>query len=350
MTPGRPWRWGLLLVLAVAAGCPQRGGSSTAATPDDGVGDEDVMFPDERAREREADRVPPAGETVERGEQMLAQGEADPAIALFQQALEEDPRDVRARFDLGLAYEMKGEPEPAERAYRAALEVDESFPEALNNLGLLLRAQGRLDEAVPLLREAVQARPDFAEAQLNLALALEESGDRRAAIGAYRRAVQMSPEDPVPQANFGLLLIEVGRAEQAAIELRRALPKAKGNAAALQAIGNGLRRVGQLDQAVRAMRMAIEAHEGRPTPALLSELALAQRAAGDREGAEQTLERALELDPEYATAYYLLGGMRAGRGAFDAAVESFEKYLELAPNGPHAGKAREKLQAAREAM
>ncbi len=149
--------------------------------------------------------------------------------------------------------------------------------------------------------------------------------------------------------NFGLALIEAGDEENAAIELRRGLPLARGNAAALSAAGNGLRRVGQAEAAVRALTMAIEAH-GEPTAALQSELALAQRAAGDRDGAKATLREIIEREPRYATAHYLLGNMLAGDGQYGEAIRHYRRYLALEPNGPMADRARERIGAARRAQ
>ena len=48
-------------------------------------------------------------------------------------------------------------------------------------------------------------------------------------------------------------------------------------------------------EAVRALRQAIAAGDGKPTPALLAELALATNAAGDGAGAKQALEEAAKV-------------------------------------------------------
>lgn len=287
--------------------------------------------------------VPQASERVREGEALLAKGDVAGAKKLFEQAIAEAPDDPRAHFDLGIVLEMEDDLDGAERSYRTSLRLAPDLPETLNNLGLLLHGAGRLEEAVPLLRRAVELRPDFAEGHVNLALALEDSGDRGGAIAAWRRAVELAPDDPVVRANLGLALLGHGAREEAAEVLRAAVPHARGNAAALAAIGNGLRRAGDFDAAVGAMQDAIGSHEDGPTPALLSELALAQHAAGKSQDAEATLAKALELDPSYATAHYLLGTILAGRGARQKAAAHFQRYLRLEPNGPHAAKARAQL-------
>ena len=335
---------GIVLALFLAA-CPSRGETSGNGGGDTEGGE--IMFPDEAEERERAASEPPASDEVARAEQLLAQGNAEEALPLLEQAVGANAADPRAQLDLGIAYEMLDRPADAERAYRAAIDADEAFAEALNNLGLLLRDQERLDEAIEVLRRAVEVRTDFASAWVNLALALEERGDLEEARDAYLKVVRFAPRDPMSRANLGLVYLRLGNAEQAGVELRRALPLARGNAPALQAIGNGLRLAGQAEAAVTAMQRAIEAREEGPTPALLSELALAQLAAGDRPLAEASLRQALELDTRYATGHYLLGNVLAAQEKWRDAAREFERYLALEPQGQHADAARERLRVVR---
>ncbi len=334
-------RWLWLVVCVSLCGCPS---GTEPVEEETGGGEDDIMFPDEA--EAAAPEAHPATDEVRRGEAALARGDSAEALAIFEAAIAENPSDPRAQLDMGLVLELGNDYQGAERAYRAALELDADFPQALNNLGLLLRDVDRAAEAVPLLQRAVEVDTNFGEAWLNLAMALEETGSQSQAREAYRRAVRLRPEDGVARANLGLLLLQLGEDDQAAIELRRALPLSRGDAAALQAIGLGLRRAGQPGAAVQAMEMAIEAH-GEPTPALLAELALAQRANEDPTAAEATLTRAIELDARFAIAHTLLGSLMASRQAYREAIPHFERYLALEPNGSHAERTREHLRVAR---
>jgi len=57
--------------------------------------------------------------------------------------------------------------------------------------------------------------------------------------------------------------------------------------------------------------------------------------------------RALELDPDYANAYYFRGILYASVPeaveARQLALDDFQRYLELAPNGQHAASAAENI-------
>jgi len=286
--------------------------------------------------------VPKASPLVKDGEAKLQAKDAAGARAAFEQAIAADPSDARAHLDLGIAAELLEDAKAAEQAYRKAVELAPDLAEAHNNLGVLLRDRGELGEAVPLLSRAVELNPRSAAAHGNLALALEDGGDAGGAEREYRAALDLAPEDVMMRVNLGLMLVNAGQTEPGKAELRRALPGAKENRAALVAIGNGLRRAGDAAGAVQAMQGAVDTG-GEPTPALLTELALAQRAAGDRDTAIATIERALTMDPKYATAHYVLGNMLAGAKKLADAKKHYERYLALEPKGAQADEARERL-------
>ena len=337
----KPIQWSLPVVTVCGAllAC---GGGTQSGQPDTHVDDRLAAA---SAPKRE---VPKASELVKQGEQKLQAQDPAGAQALFEQAIAEAPDDPRAHLDLGIALEMQGDVDGAEASYRRAIQLQGDLAEALNNLAVLRRAHGDLDEAVALLERAAQANPGSAAAQSNLALALEDKGDLPAAERAYRKALSLDDSAVMTRVNLALLLIDLGKGQEALKHLRQSMPEAEGNRAALLASGNGFRRAGDADAAGAAMQAAVAAGEAA-TPALLSELALAQRAAGDREAAIATLEKALQMDAKYATAHYLLGNMLAGAKKFTEAKKHYQRYLKLDPNGPHAKRARERLEMVRKA-
>lgn len=329
-------RTALVAALALSlGGCPSAAPQAPAAQ----TAADEALGP---ARE-----APRASQSVREAERMLSEGDAAGARAGFEQALAEDARDVRAHLGLGLAAEQLGDLAAAEKAYRAAVDIDGGFAEAHNNLGVLLHERGELPGAIRHFEQAIVAAPDLASAHANLAMAREDSGDLAGAKVAYEQALKLAPGEALVRVNFGLLLLSLKQADGAAREFNQALQAAGDNRAVLQAVGNGLRRAGEPQTAVKAMERALQAGDGKPTPALLSELALAQRAAKDPDAARTSLEQALKLDAKYATAHYLLGGMAASQREYRRAVGHYERYLKLAPDGPMAARAKKHLRAAR---
>jgi Tfp pilus assembly protein PilF len=320
------------LLIALASGC--RGGGSAEQRPSASAADARLAEPESRA--------PAASALVQQGEAKLGQNDPAGAKGLFEQALAADAKDARAALDLGIASELLGDAAGAEAAYRRALTAQPDFGEAQNNLGVMLRDGGQLEEAIALLKRAAASSPNSAAAHQNLALAYEDKGRLPDAAREYARALEIEPKAAMTRANYGLLLLKQQQRDAALRELSQALDDAQGDRPALLAIGNGLRRAGDPAAALRAMEGAVAAG-GEPTPALLSELALAQRTGGKREEAIATLEKVLKQDENYATAHYLLANMLASDQRFADAKKHYERYLKLAPNGSEAEKARERL-------
>lgn len=287
------------------------------------------------------DPAPDASPLVKQGEAKLGQNDAVGAKQLFEQALAQNPDDSRAALDLGIASELLGDAAGAESAYRQALESKPDLTQAQTNLGALLREKGELPEAIKWLEQASAA--GSGGAHQNLALAYEDQGKLDKAAEHYARALELQPDDVMTRANYGLLLLKQDKPQQAVRELEQARDAAKGNRAALLAIGNGLRRAGANDAALVAMENAVTAGGEPATPALLSELALAQRTAGKRDQAVATLQKVIAMDEQYATAHYLLGNMLAADKKFADAKKHYERYLKLAPTGEHAARAKERL-------
>lgn len=331
----------LLFVVMGLMGCTTTNSKPKVEGPESAV-----EAPQPKAKAR---ALPRASTLVREGEGLLAQGDAKGAKAKFDAAIAENDKDARAYLGLGLTYEALSEFPAAEASYRKSLEADPNLAEAHNNLGLLLKDAGRDDEALLELSRAVELDPKLASAQANLAMALEDAGRVADAQAAYERAVALTPDDAMLRANHGLFLLDNGDAQGATLTLRAGLQRAKGNRAALVAIGNGLRRAVHPDEAVRALQAAIEAGDGKPTAALLSELALAQHAAGDAAAARASLEQAISLDAKYASAHYVLAGILASQGDLKRAAEHYKRCIDLDPKGPLAARAKEKLAAAKRA-
>lgn len=295
-------------------------------------------------------KVPDASPSVQQGETWLAQGKMSEAEGAFRQALVEQPSDARAYFDLGLVLEHKQQLEAAMHAYQKAIHVQPEFKEPKTNLALLYRDQGKLQEAEVLLKQVVDLDPTDGEAVLNLALTLEDEGNTDQAKEKYHSAITLLSNDPLPRVNLGLLLLNQGKTAQARTVLTDAMPLAKGDRALLTAIGNGLRRAGDGKGALRALEQAVASGASKAPDSLLAELALAQRAAGDRHAAIATLTQLVDTSPRYALGHYLLANFLAAEKRYQEAIPHYKRYLALEPRGPEASNAKKRLSVAQDAM
>src|SRR4030095_15399411 len=96
-------------------------------------------------------------ELVARAQRLRQQGRFADARVTAERALEIEPDNAAAWFNLGAALGALSELQSAEAAYRRALQTNPSYPEAWSNLAGLLGATGRGEEQLAAYRKAIEA-------------------------------------------------------------------------------------------------------------------------------------------------------------------------------------------------
>ena len=155
----------------------------------------------------------------------------DRAIALFERAVQLDPRYAAAWAALGGAYTLKGGflgmPQLQDKAIvplRRALELNPSLASAHVWLGGALAAQGKLDEALASLRRAVEIEPDNADAHQTLARAYWLSkGMVPEGIAELRTSLALNPEAGYTHLQLSMLEALSGNLDAAEESARQAI-------------------------------------------------------------------------------------------------------------------------------
>jgi tetratricopeptide (TPR) repeat protein len=127
----------------------------------------------------------------------LQTGQSELAKEFFLTAVTFEPARALFQRNLGAASYALGEDKDAENQFRKALELDPEDHEALFNLALILKFSGRLTEALPLLEKSVLARRGDPQplAQLaDLHLTLQHFSD---AEKIARAAETIAPNNPL---------------------------------------------------------------------------------------------------------------------------------------------------------
>jgi tetratricopeptide (TPR) repeat protein len=99
-------------------------------------------------------------------------------------------------------------------------------------------------------------------------------------------------------------------------------------------LGDALSNAGKFTEAFRRYREALLLEP--KSPGALERLALCFSALRQTSNAESALKEALEITPDSATRWVLLGGVRAQAGNAPAALAAFAKAIELDPQMPEA--------------
>lgn len=258
-------------------------------------------------------------------------GETEAARRGFHRVLELSPGHVPALIRLGELELERGEVAAARQAYQQALRADRSSPAALYGLGRAAAMAGDDAEAARLLERTAAAQPDGSLADYALAQAYRRLGrleDARRALERYRQAPVGFADpwlDDLGQVSARALLDQVvGLAGD-----RQGLPDDRflDHGMALLAT-----RPGAADELRSRLGEGVLTDEARARiEALVGSL---QVFEGNEPAALASFRRALELAPDLTEAHDRLANvlMRAGRPA-DALAE-LDQVLARRPDDP----------------
>src|SRR5579884_4103419 len=98
-------------------------------------------------------------EWTDRGNAAAEQGDYETAAEAFEHAVEANPTDARARYNLALAQQYLGDAESAIAGYRRAIDLDPELIDAYVNLGNLYSELGMFEEALETFQQGLELDP-----------------------------------------------------------------------------------------------------------------------------------------------------------------------------------------------
>jgi len=147
------------------------------------------------------------------------------AIDIFRKCLTLAPHDLRAEYNMGLAYAGLGLEEKAAEAYRTAIEWDvqagDRDPQPYLDLGMLLLEQGQAGQALPDLQKAVALDAQNPRAREQLGQAWEQLHNLARADEEMRAAVTLAPNVPSLHFEMGRIYQKEGLSQEAKAEFDR---------------------------------------------------------------------------------------------------------------------------------
>ncbi|HVW10615.1 MAG TPA: tetratricopeptide repeat protein, partial [Bryobacteraceae bacterium] len=119
----------------------------------------------------------PPPDSLAQGLKALDANQPAAAESLFRKALEANPSDLQANFDLALVLGMEHKDADAVAAWRKTLELKPGLYEAELNLGILLTRDHQPGDALPLLKQAADAKPSEFRTRFYYGQALFDAGE-----------------------------------------------------------------------------------------------------------------------------------------------------------------------------
>ncbi|MEJ5991744.1 tetratricopeptide repeat protein [Ramlibacter sp. PS3R-8] len=201
--------------------------------------------------------------TAHQGPALLAGGRFHEALALYAQALRQQPDSLAARIGLARACAGTGDV-PAAIAWVAdAVRIAPESVEPLQLLADLLLSQQSFAQALPHYRDLLQRfQARSAGNFLHAAFCEENTGDAEAAAALYRQALSVQPDLLEAHVDLAGVLWRLEDFEGSLRHAQRAVAIAPGNAFAQRILGTALLNLNRLDEAERQLRHALALQPG----------------------------------------------------------------------------------------
>ena len=168
-------------------------------------------------------------------------------------------------------------------------------PIKLFERGQNAHARGDLEKALDFYEQALKVRPEFPEAEFQKGGVLVSLGRLAEAEAAFRRAIALKKNWSLPYSGLGALLLKQSRDTEAEAMFRQALTIDPQDTIALRLLADQKLRTGATKEALELARIATSAKDAPPSSWVV--LAMAERANGDKVGAQKILDQVLDDDP-----------------------------------------------------
>lgn len=192
--------------------------------------------------------------------------------------------------------------------------------------------------------------PEPARKEFVLAQEALQKRDLDAGIAHLKKAVELHDQFPNAYVLLGTVLNEQKKWKEAQAALEKAVQLDPKATEALFQLGSALNQQRDYAGAEKAFTKGLELKPDAPTaPVAHYELARAYMGLGQWQNAEPHAAKAIAGQPEFAMGHVLMGNIDLKKGDGQAAINEFQTYLKLEPNGPSAAPVRDmipKIQAA----
>lgn len=284
----------------------------------------------------------------------------DEAIAQFERAVKIDHRFVNAWFDLGVAYYNKGQYEKAIDAFEKAISNNNDRTEELKrindesyaNVAEAYRQNGKLDLAISKYRIAVARVTDSPELFTTYGFALAERGLWKPAIESFQKAASLDGDVASATTNLGWAhykSAEYFRGRNMKADMERELDTARtilekavaqypkndrsfreNLAAAEFYLGSVLNQLNDHDQAIAVLKDANDL-SGEKWAEAVNELGIAYRNKKSYKDAIKQFKRAVDIQKEWADAWYNLAEAEFQNGDEKEARKIQDRLKRLDP-------------------
>lgn len=260
---------------------------------------------------------------VSEGRALALQLKDNEATAAFKDAMALNASGAEPHLYLGKFLVDTNKTDQGVAELKRAVELDPTNPEALYELGRALPAG---PDAVTALDKATHERPSYLDAWVRLADVDLTLGKNAEAKTAAASALKINGQDPSAHVVVGRVALADGKADDALSEARAALGAMANSAAAKLLMADAYAKKGDIDLALEQYQAAYGLD--RLNPDVLVHATLACIKAGRNTSARAYATTATRDFPTWGPAFAALGDALAADGDSAGARAAYDKALQ----------------------
>ena len=218
--------------------------------------------------------------------------------AQLRQAIQDNPDDPLACYELANAYNELDRIDEATKYYLQALQRDSTLADAHFKLGMIAHRKGNQEKAVEHLQKAAAHNTQFTRVHFRLGTIFHLIEHYDAAIKAFSKAIEVEPNYVIPRYHLGLSYLAIA----------------------------------QTDSAYEAFQKYAELTSDDHRPHF--QMAEISRQKGENERAINGYMRAIAISPIHVPSHIRLGYLHAAHQRFDLAIQQLQTVLRLQPDHP----------------
>lgn len=255
----------------------------------------------------------------------LAEAEAE-----FEQACDLDKSQLTCYFSLGALYESTHRWQAAQGIYAQIIEYAPYEASSYVNLARIFQQTGQSERAGHVLNRGLESSLDKEYILVNRAqyyASLRQWDLARLDLETASRGDLHSVFSEIRLAQF---LIQRGQTDEGLAILQSIERQQTAEPASKTALGDYYAQLAEWDTAAGYYRAALEVDPAYTVAAL--GLAYVQRMRGNPEQAEQVINSVIQLAPDNPELHLAIGDLELNRLNIAQALQAYQRALELAPN------------------
>ena len=269
------------------------------------------------------------GARLVRGDILWKQRNLDGALAEYEQAKAQDPKNAKISQRIGAVKIEKKDYAGAEGILTGSINADPSDPDTHFYLAKVKNLRAEHAQAIDAMKNALDRSPQRLEFRLEMGRILRDAAKLTEAISEWQQALKIAPGNPAALEYLGEAFLERGENDKALEQFREILKSAPDRPGVLGRIAECQYRSSRWSDAIEAFEAALAADPKLAGGAF--KVGQCYTNLGKPKQAVEWYQKAAEADAKFADTYQQLGFALKQLGQKKPAADAFRRYLEARP-------------------